>query len=321
MVEAVGCAIVAFLYAVLICFSSMGVSILFGRTLDLIVLGHVIVLITFCGGGLGLVGWIKQRLGHPLINISCSLTSLAIITVLTKEGAVQAAEFSDDKIVQVMKMITMGVIATTAVSFLVYPVSAIKDLKKDLATATDSIGSMLALITRAFLTGSEEELKQECFLETSERYKMASVSMINNLNESRYEYYLVGKEHEYCLEVKLVQCMQRLAHSIGGLRSAARTQFLLLNQSGVSIPATPLSSSNAPTPHQPSSPFPHTGLSPLEHSALNAINEMPEEDTNPTIDSAALSPTLRSSPDVFARFIARLGPSMVSLCQAVEVMT
>lgn len=86
MVEAILCAAVAFLYAVFICFSSMAVSIFFGRTLDLIVLGHVVVLVTFCGGGLGLVGWTKQRLGHPLVNVSCSLTSLAIITVLTKEG-------------------------------------------------------------------------------------------------------------------------------------------------------------------------------------------------------------------------------------------
>ena len=45
MVEAMICATCAFLYAVFICFSSMGISIFFGRTLDAIVVGHVIVLI------------------------------------------------------------------------------------------------------------------------------------------------------------------------------------------------------------------------------------------------------------------------------------
>lgn len=107
MVEAVIVATVAFLYAVLICFTSMGVSMLFGKTLDLLLLGHLIVLIVFCGAGLGFVGWTKQRLAHPLVNIGCSLTSLATITVLTKEGAVQAAMFSDDKVVMVLKMIIM----------------------------------------------------------------------------------------------------------------------------------------------------------------------------------------------------------------------
>lgn len=56
MFEAILCAAAAFIYAVFICFSSMGVSILFGRTLNHLIVGHVIVLIVFCGGGLGFVG-------------------------------------------------------------------------------------------------------------------------------------------------------------------------------------------------------------------------------------------------------------------------
>ena len=38
------------------------------------------VLIVFIGGGLGLVGWFKQRYNAPLVSVSCSLASLAIIT-------------------------------------------------------------------------------------------------------------------------------------------------------------------------------------------------------------------------------------------------
>ena len=161
MLEASICAAAAFLYAVFISFSSMGVSVFFGRTLDAVVLGHMLVLVFFCGGGLGFVGWIKQRLGHPLVNISCSLTSLAIITVLTKEGAVQAAKFSDDKVIQVMIMILLGVAATTAVSFLISPVFAQRELHSDLIQVTDSFGDLLTMTTQAFLTGSEEELLQQ----------------------------------------------------------------------------------------------------------------------------------------------------------------
>lgn len=215
MVEAILCAVMAFLFAVLVCFCSMGVSIFFGRTLDLIVLGHIIVLVVFCGGGLGFVGWIKQRLGHPLVNIACSLTSLAIITVLTKEGAVQAAEFSDDKVVQVMKMIIMGVVATTAVSLLISPISAKSELKKDLIQVTDSFGELLATITRSFLNGSEEELQQRQFLDASAKYKKVFKSLTKDLTEAKYEHYIDGTEREYQLEAKLVDCMQRLAQNIG----------------------------------------------------------------------------------------------------------
>ena len=323
MVEAIGCAVVAFAYAAFVCFSSMGVSIFFGRTLDLVVLGHIIVLVVFCGGGLGFVGWTKQRLGHPLVNISCSLTSLAIITVVTKEGAIQAAEFSDDKVIQVMKMIVMGVIATTAVSLLISPVSAKNDLKYDLIQVTESFGDLLSMITRGFLNGSEEELQQQSFLDASNKHKKVTNSLTKNLTEAKYEHYLDGTEKEYHLEVKLVHCIQRLAQNIGGLRSAATTQFLLLTQSGVSIPPTP-SSTRVTTPAPAFSSFPsltNGSFSPSEeHDVLSAIEERPEEGSledsiqgRPFTDDTSIAPTIKSPSDIFSRFIMQLGPSMVNM--------
>jgi hypothetical protein len=128
MYEAALLAFVATLYAMFISITSMAVSVAFA-SIDLMTLGHVIILIVFCGGGLGIVGWLKQRLLSPLVNVACSLASLAIITVLTKEGAVQASEFSDDKIVQVLEMVLMGILITTAVCLLISPISARKELR------------------------------------------------------------------------------------------------------------------------------------------------------------------------------------------------
>ena len=328
MVEAIGCAAIAFLYAVFICFSSMGVSIVFGKTLHLLVLGHTIILVVFCGGGLGFVGWTKQRLSHPLVNISCSLTSLAIITVVTKEGAVQAAEFSDEKIIQVMKMIAMGVVATTAVSLLISPISAQKGFDNDLIQVTDSFGELLSMITRGFLTGSEEELKQERFVAASAKYKKTLNSLSKTLKESKYEHYIKGTEVEYGLDVKLVHCIQRLAQNLGGLRSAATTQFLLLTQCGVSIPPTP-STSHSSNPGSGVSPF----LSPSEgafssmgnQTMLPAIDEtMENKSSDETIqdhafqDKIGVAPTLTLPSDIFSAFIKQLGPSMVMICPIVQ---
>lgn len=320
MIEAMLCAVIAFVYAVFVSFSSMGVSIFFGRTLDMLVLGHVLVLIVFCGGGLGFVGWIKQRLGHPLVNISCSLTSLAIITVLTKEGAVQAAQFSDDKVTQVMIMILMGVFATTAVSFIIWPVSAKEELRGDLIQVTDSFGDLLATITRGFLTGSEEESQQDSFRDALDQYKKVFTSLTKNLKEAKYEHYLLGTEKEYQLQAKLVNCIQRLAQNIGGLRSAATTQFLLMAQPDVSGSVTSASTMYAHTPK-----FGYfTSLSGLtspseDHAVLAAIDETPEDASFD--DSLSAQPfqengsihSVRSPSDIFARFIVQLGPSMVSV--------
>lgn len=128
MYEATILAALAFLYASFISFTSMGVSIAFSR-LSLKTIGHALVLVLFCGGGLGFVGWVKQRLGSPLVNVACSLASLAIITVLTKEGAVQTSTFSHDKVVQVMKMVIMGILISTFVSLVYKPTSAQKQLR------------------------------------------------------------------------------------------------------------------------------------------------------------------------------------------------
>ena len=321
MFEAIICAIIAFLYAAFIGFTSMGVSIFFGRTLDLIIVGHAIVLIVFCGGGLGFVGWVKQRLENPLVNITCSLTSLAIITVLTKEGAVQAAKFSDDKIQQVMLMIIMGVFMTTVVSFSISPVSARKDLRENIGQITDSFADMLTVITRGFLNGSEEELRQAQFLRASSHQREVFAALTKNLKEAKFEHYVVGTENQYHLEAKLVNCMQGLSQNIGGLQSAAETQFLLLSEPTTAGGTTPQSSLYSTPKLRASLSFASdVMMSPLEsRSPLAAIDEDLEEDRAPTNTSNhhrqpsddSYLPSMKTPADIFARFIEHLGPSMV----------
>ena len=327
MFEAIILAAVAFLYAVIICFTSMGVSILFGRTLDLLVVGHLVVLIVFCGGGLGFVGWVKQHLAHPLVNIACSLTSLAIITVLTKEGAVQAAQFSDDKVTMVLKMIVMGVLATTGVCFLISPVSARTELRQSMINITDSFGELLSMVTTAFLTGSASEAENHKFRTASDKYKSQFKSLSKNLKEAKYEYYVMGREREYHIEAKLVDCMRRLGQDIGGLRSAASTQFLLLSQGMAAGVTTPVDRHSMSLTRAPSfSILTEPGTSPSEsHGVLTAIDEISEDGaedeaaTTPkstnqgsTVESDYV-PTANSPGDIFTRFIVQLGPSMKSL--------
>lgn len=319
--EAIICAILAFVYALFISFTSMGVSILFGRTFDLIIFGHIIVLVVFCGGGLGFVGWVKQRLENPLVNIACSLTSLAIITVLTKEGAVQAAEFSDDKITQVMLMIIMGVVITTVVSFVISPVSARRDLRENMSQVTDSFADMLTAITRSFLNGSEQELRQAQFLRVSSHHREVFVLMTKNLREARFEHYVMGTENEYHLEAKLVDCMQGLSQNIGGLRSAADTQFLLLAEPAIGGVTTPKGSYFSTPPLRNTLSFTSDFVtSPTDkRGPLAAIDEDCEEERTPTETSNqehqgsddSYLPTMNNPADIFARFIEQLGPSMV----------
>ena len=200
MHEATILALLAFLYAMVVSFTSMGVSIFFGQR-DLLVAGHTIVLIVFCGGGLGFIAWLKQRLGHPTVNVACSLASLATITTLVTEGSVQAAKFSEDKVVQVLKMVFLGITATTLVNLAIAPVSARRDLSQDFTKATDYLGDMLVTITQGFLSGSDQELKAPIYQKVVNDHKAAMTKMKKDLIEARWEHYFLGTGKQYLIEI------------------------------------------------------------------------------------------------------------------------
>lgn len=327
MVEAVICGVVAFIYYVFIAVSSMAVSVLCESQFEMIILGYVLVLTIFVGGGLGFVGWVKQRMANPLVNVACSLTSLAIITIITKENAVQTAVFSDDKIVQVSKMLVYGMVTSTVINLLIWPLNARTSLRQSMIGTTFAISDMLTAITTSFLKGSDDDLNTEEFRAANKRFAAEYAALTKNLHEARMEHYVVGHEDQYHVEAKVVNCMQRLAQDIGGLRSAANTQFALLKEPilhGNVTPASPRSMSIG-------SAFGASINASLRakhdrFSQLTAIEEASEETSDAemengrfdarrgTMDSEMLDlPTIRTPAEIFARFMRHLGPSMKSL--------
>lgn len=331
--EATFWAAVAFLYAAFISVTSMAVSVVFGDYLNMLAVGHMIVLVVFCGGGLGFVGWVKQKLSDPLVNVACSLTSLAIITVLTKEGAVQAGDFSFAKISQVLKMVVMGVTATSMVNFCVFPVSAKTSLRQGIIDLTDSLGEMLVSTTTTFLSGFEEGLGADTFADISKRHKKTYANVTKALKEAKWEHYVEGTEREYRLEKRLLHVIQQATHSLGGLRSAVSLQFALLEESRAAGGTTP---ADRPI-HQDS----HSGggqlqrnltwtsltsaLNSLDDGTLASIREAENENASPAQATTpshtrnnedpflATPATMQSPADIFDRFIQDLGPAMRSL--------
>ncbi|KAL4974522.1 transcriptional regulator of RNA polII, SAGA, subunit-domain-containing protein [Aspergillus desertorum] len=320
MFKALICALLAFVYTALISITSMCVEMFFQDTLHLLPLGHAIVLIVFCGGGLGFIGWTKQRLSDPLVNVACSLASLSTISVLTKEGAVQAGDLSFAKISQVLKMIIMGVTATMTVSFFIFPISARKKLRSNITSVTESTATMLALITASFLSGSEEELQTSEFVNAAAQHKKAYGQLDSLVKEAKLEHYVRGTEKEYRLEKNLVRWVQDITHNMGGLRSAASLQFQLLKQTkpvGSSQPRSIESFHQGVDFHRSISPW----SIPEDRPYLEPIDERPEEEVSEP-DVLRPTPSRRQtseSPeagmallpaDIFAIFIDHLGPSM-----------
>ena len=217
-----------FCYSGFIGFTSMGISEFFGSK-DLLVVGHVIVLILFVGAGLGSIAWTKQHFGDPLVNVACSLASLGCISVLIKEGAVQAGAFSDDRVAQILLMVIMGVIVATVVNAVVLPITARSQLRDDMEKTTDLLGELLISITRAFLSGREDDLQDDYYNELQKDHQQAQQKMTKDLAEARNEYLVLGKEKLYHVAARLVDCLDGLSQDIGALRSAALAQFALVD--------------------------------------------------------------------------------------------
>ena len=273
---------------------------------------------------MGFVGWVKLRRGDPLTNVACSLASLAIITVLTKEGAVQQGNLSFAKISQVLQMLIMGVLTTMTICFLVFPLSARTKLRQDVIEMTNSLSDMLGIITESFLHGSEEKLEQEKFLCASNRDKKAYITLDKLLKEAKYEHFVAGTENEYRLEKRLVRCIQGLTQNIGGLRSAAALQFDLLKQSSQPSGAVPIPESGpisfgfgwsssifSPSPRlrheEPrtlGSATEEPGVGPSAAEGETMVSNESRGDINNSLVHQSL-------PDIFERFIFHLGPSMV----------
>ncbi|KAJ6785247.1 hypothetical protein PWT90_07214 [Aphanocladium album] len=315
MIEAALIAMVAVIFANVVCALSMTVAVLSRKSLDSVAPAHAIILLTAIGGGLGFIAWVKQRLNQPLVNVASSLGSMAIISMVTKDDSILYGYFSDARFVQVIKMLLIGITFSTAVNLLVWPVAARSVLRKSIITASSTLSDRLSFVTRGFLIGSEEEVNSPEYHRVSKSYTAAYGLMTITLREAKLEYYAVGEERIYQYDKRLVKSLDSVSQAIGGLRSALNTQFTLLREG-----------SNVLAENQETATPEGGPLSPQTPSRVSSVMDVVErlsvidEDEEPrSIPNSRSDPTLNQTPifrvpsDIFALFMALLGPSMKSL--------
>ncbi|OAQ80692.1 60S ribosomal protein L19 [Purpureocillium lilacinum] len=299
MIEAVLIASVAVAYAEVISILSMATSVLVGSVLGLVTLAHVLVVVVFIGGGFGFMGWVKQKMSNPLVNVGSTLASLAIISVVTKENAVVDNVFSNHKIVQVFKMLIMGITTAAAVNLLLWRVSARTSLRQSMNRASTSLGQMLSVIASDFLQGAESDPSSLAELAAAQKaYAAAYPQVMTNLREAKFERYFLGQEKLYALERSTATAIGTLAQSIGGLRSAAFAQSALLKE--IRGRGTPFS------------PVPHL-ISPLHSRSSSYASAGADGDNGPYFSKKAGKAPLQTPTDTFRVFVTMMGPHMETL--------
>lgn len=316
MLEAVWIAVIAVAYAEIVCLLSMAAGIASRTSTGSVVPAHAVVLIIFVGGGLGFVGWVKQKMNQPLVNVATTLASMAIISVITKEESVQDGYFSGDKIVQVVKMLVVGIIFSVAVNLLVWRLSARRVLREAVNTASVCMSDRLSFITRGFLNGTDDEINSPDYAQVRSRYDSAYMEMSKSLREAKLEHYLLGREKIYQLDKRLFKAVESVYQAIGGLRSSLSTQIDLLNEAPLvsQEPGIISPGSSALSPR-----FRRTA-SLLLDGAGESLSVIEEDDEDQRLTLLAQSePNLITSSvfqtpsDIFSLFITMLGPSLKSL--------
>ncbi|UNI19433.1 hypothetical protein JDV02_005617 [Purpureocillium takamizusanense] len=301
MIEAVLIASVAVAYAELISILSMATSVFVGSALGLVTLAHVLVVVVFIGGGFGFMGWVKQKMSNPLVNVGSTLASLAIIGVVTKENAVVDNVFSNHKIVQVFKMLIMGITTAAAVNLLLWRVSARTSLRQSMNRASTSLGQMLSVIASDFLQGAEDDPSSLAELAAAQKaYAAAYPQVMTNLREAKFERYFLGQEKLYALERSTATAISTLAQSIGGLRSAAFAQSALLKE---------IRGRTAQTPLSPAQRL----ISPLNSRSSSYTAASIDGDNGPYFGNKAGKAPLQTPTDTFEVFVTMMGPHMEAL--------
>ncbi|RPB29574.1 hypothetical protein L211DRAFT_26091 [Terfezia boudieri ATCC MYA-4762] len=320
MFQAIMYAFVVLIYSTFISVASMYTAEFF-KNIQMLELGHAVILIVFCGGGLGFIGWVKQAMASPTVGTSCSLAAISCITILTREGSVQAGHFSWSKIEQVTTILFMAITACTAVALILWPSSAVDELRNSMVKSTDSFSTLLSIITKSFLTGSEDMLLHSTYIEACKDHRLVFTSMSKKLIEAKYEHYVKGTEKHYRLESKLVDCMQKLAQHIGGLQSASKSQMKLLReQPNVLNPyhtiPTPFSGAGS----GPSTIFTPPNFHPLPMFAADSASMPSSEPANIDPMTASFHEQPETPVGIFEEFIFHLGPPMKSLVYTLQIM-
>ena len=106
MIETTGFAIAALVYSVIVASGSMATAA-YCNQIDYLVLGHVVVLLLWCGGGLGLLAFAKQSFGKPAFNTACSLACMVISVNLVRDGTLLVKKGSSEEVYNWRSLITV----------------------------------------------------------------------------------------------------------------------------------------------------------------------------------------------------------------------
>ncbi|GAN01778.1 endocytosis-related protein [Mucor ambiguus] len=233
------------LFALIVCLGSM-ITTDFFVDRNMFNIAHAISLGFWLAGSTFIVAFLKAHWNKPPVATASSLCFIIIFIIVVREGSANRGDFDTTRIEQITSAVATGTLVTVSCCILFWPVSASKKLKQDLEATLMSYKVLLKLLTKTFLLDDDlPEFKANNSLKTAiDSHRASFTSLQKSLAEAKLEVVwndeIRGCTKEYDAVVK---SMQRLAQSVGGLRSSCGLQFELMQQEGSKNAKRPVFSS------------------------------------------------------------------------------
>ncbi|KAF3992589.1 hypothetical protein FT663_02242 [Candidozyma haemuli var. vulneris] len=183
--------------------------------------------------GLAVIAFMKQKVNKQTFNTACSLASISLITCIVKEGALNSSVIPMRRLLSTSQVVFVGSCVSVASCYLLWPRSAVSQLRKSLNDNFNIMSSLVSITTHRFLSG--EKLTQK----DTEIFGLLSKKcsdLRGSLEEAGYELRFVGKEAEYASYTQIVDATISLSRHLQALRSSLEMQWQLLHGSGRNSP-------------------------------------------------------------------------------------
>ncbi|KAG0365664.1 hypothetical protein BGZ54_006317 [Gamsiella multidivaricata] len=231
MVDAVTAGLSAIAFGFLVSLGSMA-SALWFNSRNMYIWGHVVSVVVFGGGSTFIIAYAKAYFNRPTVNVgkselSCTLSHIAILVTLTKEGAMSLADFNLTRVLAITTSMLLGVVISTVVSIFLWPESAHEKLRQDMGKSLSSFRLLLKLLTKTFLLEADTTpFGSESVQKLIETQVKSFSALAKSLEEAQLEFPGSGiSKYEDC-----VKSLNTLAQYLNGLRSSCGLQYDMLKR-------------------------------------------------------------------------------------------
>lgn len=251
---------------------------------------------------LGVIAFMKQKVNKPTFNTACSLASISIVACIIKEGSTNASEIPVDRVLGTLIVVLTGCTISVICCYVIWPVSAIDQLRKHLNDSFNIFSALLSITTSRFINGAKLTSKD---IEYFTRLNKNILSLGAQLEEAKFELLAAGREEEWKVLVSLVSITKSLARHIQALRSSVEMQRLVLEE----VSTNSHRSNNSSRSNSSSSSSSTTSRG---SSILGDLTQSIENLSNIDITPNKSSVVAINSQEIFELFVYHLAPSMRS---------